>query len=101
MSQSTIQHHDTLRKARVKGAADYMKYRYIPFTHIDLFRFNNVSKHRGWAMLKEDNELFDRRHHNNEVVPEKRGRPPTVFFRRKTWKDATAFFRISDGPQGR
>jgi hypothetical protein len=23
-------------------------------------------------MLKEENELFDRRHHNNEVVPEKR-----------------------------
>jgi hypothetical protein len=43
----------------VKGAADYMKYRNIPFTHIDLFRFNNVSKHRGWAMLKEDNKLFD------------------------------------------
>jgi hypothetical protein len=29
-------------------------------------------------MLKEDNELFDRRHHNNEVVPKKRGRPPIV-----------------------
>jgi hypothetical protein len=45
MSRSTIQHYDTPRKARVKGAADYMKYRTIPFTHIDLFRFNNVSKH--------------------------------------------------------
>jgi hypothetical protein len=78
MSQGTIQHHDTPRKARVKGAADYMKYRNIPFMHIDLFRFNNVSKHRGWAMLKVDNELFDRRHHNNEVVPEKRGRPPIL-----------------------
>jgi hypothetical protein len=58
MSQSTIRHYDTLRKARVKGAADYMKYRNISFTHIDLFRFNNVSKHQGWEMLKEDNRLF-------------------------------------------
>jgi hypothetical protein len=43
----------------VKGAADYIKYWNIPFTHYDFFRFNNVLKHQGWAMLKEDNELFD------------------------------------------
>jgi hypothetical protein len=29
-------------------------------------------------MLKEDNELFDRRHHNSEVVPEKRGCSPIL-----------------------
>jgi hypothetical protein len=70
--------HDTPRKSRIKGAADYMKYKGILFHHIDLFRYNGVSKTRGWAIIQQDNELFDRRHHNNEVLEEKRGRPPIL-----------------------
>jgi hypothetical protein len=44
--------HDTPKKARIKGAADYMKFRGIPFHHTDLFRYNGVSKTRGWANLQ-------------------------------------------------
>jgi hypothetical protein len=62
-------------KSRIKGAADYMKYKGIPFHHSDLFRYNGVSKTRGWAIIQQDNELFYRRHHNKEVLEEKRGRP--------------------------
>jgi hypothetical protein len=67
--------YDTPKKARIKGAADYMKYKKIPFSHIDLFRFYGVGKTQGWSILQQDSEQFDRRHHSNEVVQEKRGRP--------------------------
>jgi hypothetical protein len=70
--------HDTPKKAQIKSAADYMKFRGTPFHHTDLFRYNSVSKTRGWAILQQDNKLFDQRHHNNEVVNKKRGRPPVL-----------------------
>ena len=75
MSGNTIPQCDTPRKARIKGAADYMKYKGIPFHHTDLFKYYGVSKNRGWQILKHDNEQFDRRHHHNDVVNETRGRP--------------------------
>jgi hypothetical protein len=70
--------HDTPKKSRIKGAVDYMKYREIPFYHSDLFRFNGVSKTQGWVILQQDNEQFDRRHHNNEVIDKNRGCPPVL-----------------------
>lgn len=74
MPQSTYCHYDTPRKARLKGAADYLKYNGIPFHHSDLFQYFGVSKTRGWAILQQDSQLFDRRFRHNEGVSETRGR---------------------------
>ena len=68
--------HETPRKARVKGAIDYMEARGILHFKVDVFRFNGVSKTRGWEMLKNDNELDDRQHHNS--MQEHRGRKPIL-----------------------
>lgn len=78
MSRNGIKKFDTPKKARLKGAADYLDYLGVPYLHSDLFKYHGVSKHQGWEILKTDNELFDRTHHNNPVVPEKRGRPPVL-----------------------
>jgi hypothetical protein len=44
----------------VKGAAEYMDAMGIPYSHNDLFRFNNMSKEQGWAILKEEKRSDDR-----------------------------------------
>jgi hypothetical protein len=38
-----IRAHETPKKARMKGAADYMKFKGILFHRTDLFRYNSVS----------------------------------------------------------
>ncbi|KAF1939052.1 hypothetical protein EJ02DRAFT_382546 [Clathrospora elynae] len=78
MSDLTGHAFDTPRKARIKGAADFMNHKGLPYFHTELFRFNGVSKTRGWAILSQDNELFDRQHHNNEGVSKQRGRPSVL-----------------------
>jgi hypothetical protein len=74
MPKLTNAHCDTPVKSRVKGAADFLDWKGIPYHHTDLFAYNGVSKTRGWAILKENNQMYDRRHHNNELLPENRGR---------------------------
>jgi hypothetical protein len=78
MSRNGIFNIETPRKARIKGAADYMDHLGLKYNHMDLFRYHNVSKEAGWALLRTDQELFDRTHHNNEAVQEQRGRPPLL-----------------------
>jgi hypothetical protein len=74
MSRSGVSNFDTRKKARIKGAAEYMDAENIPYSHNDLFRFYDVSKEQGWAILKEESMAADRTHHNSELTPEKRGR---------------------------
>jgi hypothetical protein len=88
--------HDTPKTSRIKGAADYMKYKGIPFYHSDLFRYNGVSKTRGWAIIQQDNELFDRRHHNNEILEQKE--VAHLFFHPRISSALTDFFKTKDGP---
>jgi hypothetical protein len=52
MSKNGIPNFDTPKKARVKGAADYLNYLGIKYNHNDLFRYYNVSKEAGWEMLR-------------------------------------------------
>jgi hypothetical protein len=59
VSEMSNRAHDTPKKSRRKGAADYMNYKGIPFHHSNLFRYNGVSKTREWAIIQQDNELFD------------------------------------------
>jgi hypothetical protein len=42
------------KKARIKGAAEYMDAKNIPYSHNDLFRFHDVSKKQDWAIIKEE-----------------------------------------------
>jgi hypothetical protein len=84
MSNSGITHLTTPKKARIRGAADFNNAHSIPYFHTDLFKFYEVSKQQGWAILKEGfekqpgeadpNISFDRGHHNNPSIPENRGR---------------------------
>ncbi|KAF1943307.1 hypothetical protein EJ02DRAFT_343427, partial [Clathrospora elynae] len=46
----------TPKKARIKGAADFMDAKGIPYFHTNLFEYYNVSKEAGWAIIKQDNE---------------------------------------------
>jgi hypothetical protein len=78
MSRSGISNFDTLKKARIKGAEEYMDAKNIPYSHNDLFRFHDVSKEQGWAILKDESMAADRTHHNSELTPEKRGRKPLL-----------------------
>ncbi|KAF1838592.1 hypothetical protein BDW02DRAFT_488834, partial [Decorospora gaudefroyi] len=53
MSKRGISNFDTPKKARIKGAAEFMDAMGIPYFHTDLFKFHHVSKQQGWAILKE------------------------------------------------
>ena len=74
MSRRGIPDIDTPKKARIKGAADYLDHLGIKFNHNDLFRYHGISKRQGWAILSQDREQMDRRHHTNELLQENRGR---------------------------
>ncbi|EDU42948.1 HMG box protein [Pyrenophora tritici-repentis] len=78
MSKSGISNFDTPKKARIKGAAEFMDAKGIPYLHTDLFAFNHVSKQQGWAILKEKGVEHDRTHHNDPTTEEKRGRKPKL-----------------------
>jgi hypothetical protein len=78
MSKKGISNFDTPKKARMKGAADYLDHLGIKFNHNDLFRYHGVSKEQGWAILKQDREQYDRTFAHNPLVTETRGRPPAV-----------------------
>jgi hypothetical protein len=88
MSKSGISNFDTPKKARIRGAADFNDAMGIPYFHTNLFNFYGVSKQQGWAILKDGLQetvpegllefSFNRSHHNNPAVPEKRGRKPIL-----------------------
>jgi hypothetical protein len=69
MSRKGIADINISKKARIKGVRDFNDAIGIPYFHSDVFNYHGVSKEQGWAIIKQDNELFDRRHHNNEDVP--------------------------------
>jgi len=68
-------HHDTPKRAKIRGAIEYMEARKIPHSKADVFRYYGVSKRQGWAMVSEGS--VDRRHHNSGEE-ERRGRPPII-----------------------
>ncbi|KAF1960716.1 hypothetical protein CC80DRAFT_523056 [Byssothecium circinans] len=70
--------YDTPRKARIKGAIDFCDWRRLPYYKTDVFRFNGVSRQRGYEIISQDNPEADRTHHNSKISPEKRGRPPLL-----------------------
>ncbi|KAH7347983.1 hypothetical protein BKA66DRAFT_477760 [Pyrenochaeta sp. MPI-SDFR-AT-0127] len=88
MRRNGIVNISTPKKARIRGAADFNDAMGISYYHSDLFRFYGVSHHQGWAILKEGIEeevpddlpqfSFDRTHHNNHAVEERRGRKPKL-----------------------
>ncbi|KAF2183649.1 hypothetical protein K469DRAFT_581963 [Zopfia rhizophila CBS 207.26] len=45
--------HDTPKKAKVRGAIEYMEARGIPHFKQDVFHFYEVSHRQGWAMISE------------------------------------------------
>jgi hypothetical protein len=47
MSKSGILNFDTHKKACIKGAADYMDAKDIPYFHTNLFAYHNISKEAG------------------------------------------------------
>ncbi|EFQ26094.1 HMG box protein, partial [Colletotrichum graminicola M1.001] len=61
---------DTPKKARLRGAHEFLEAKGIDYKKKDLFAFFEVSERRGRAILA-DREGSDRTHHNNQ---EKRGR---------------------------
>jgi hypothetical protein len=67
--------HDTPKRSRVKGAIEYMEAWNIPHSKEDVFCFNAVSHHQGWAMILEGSK--DRRH-CNIGESERRGRKPLL-----------------------
>jgi hypothetical protein len=78
MSKSGISNFDTLKKARIKGAAEFMDAMGILYYHTDLFNFHNVSNQQGWAILKQKEPKHDQTHYNNSTTEEKRGRKPKL-----------------------
>ena len=78
MSESGFPKLDTPRKARLKGAAEFIDAKGILYLHTDLFNFYRVSKTCGWAILAEESEANDRRLQNNLEKPKTRGRKPLL-----------------------
>jgi hypothetical protein len=76
MSRNGISNIDTLKRSRIKGAAEYMDAKGIPYSHNDLFKFHDVSKEQGWAILKQDSWTADRRYEHSELTTENRGKKP-------------------------
>ena len=67
-------YYNTPRKARIKGAVNFLDYKGLPYFKSEVFAYNSVSKERGWAILRADNELNDRIYYNIEGS-KRRGRP--------------------------
>ncbi|KAK7423451.1 hypothetical protein QQZ08_009020 [Neonectria magnoliae] len=65
------EHLDTPRKARIKGAIEFMEAHDIPFAKKDVYKFNGVSERTGRRVQKSKT---DRTRHNDPMKPEIRGR---------------------------
>ena len=51
ISRQGIVKIDTPKRSRIKGAAEYMDAKGIPYSHNDLFKFHDISKEQGWTYL--------------------------------------------------
>lgn len=69
-------HHTTPKKASIIGTVAYLKAHKLPCNRADVFRFNAVSKPRGWQILREGLEGRVRRHPDFEM----RGRKKLLSF---------------------
>ena len=74
MPKILIREIETPKKAKIKGAAEFMDAKGITYLHSDLFRFYGVNKQQGWAILSDKSDESSRRHYNRQTSPEKRGR---------------------------
>ncbi|KAI2487833.1 hypothetical protein Ptr902_01966 [Pyrenophora tritici-repentis] len=74
MPRSTNHRIETPKKAKIKGAAEFMDAKGITYFHSDLFSFYGVNKHQGWAILNDKDDESSRRHHNRQTSLEIRGR---------------------------
>jgi hypothetical protein len=74
MPKSTDREIETPKKAKIKGAAEFMDAKGITYLHSDLFRFYGVNKQQGWGILSDKSDESSRRHHNRQTPPERRGR---------------------------
>jgi hypothetical protein len=54
MSRKGVFKIDIPKRSRIRGAADDMDAKGIPYSHDDLFKLHDVSKEQGWAILKQD-----------------------------------------------
>ncbi|CAG9950916.1 unnamed protein product [Clonostachys rosea f. rosea IK726] len=58
-------HHDTPKKARLKGAAEFLEAKKIPYFKTDLFNYFEVPARTGYRILSEDSSRM-RNHDNNK-----------------------------------
>lgn len=63
--------HQTSKKARIKGAFEFLEAKKLPYRKNDLFAHFEVSKATGYRILAEESS---RTRHNNPEIPETRGR---------------------------
>ncbi|KAL0933239.1 HMG box protein [Colletotrichum truncatum] len=69
-------HYDTPRKARLRGAYEFLEAKGLKYKKKELFSHFGVSERIGRRLLAEDisDATADRRRHNNPTFPETRGR---------------------------
>ncbi|RTE68577.1 hypothetical protein BHE90_017048, partial [Fusarium euwallaceae] len=48
------QQHDTPKKARVKGAIEFLEYHGLPYKKEEVFEFFDVSRPAGYKLLHEE-----------------------------------------------
>ncbi|KAH8629441.1 hypothetical protein IG631_16698 [Alternaria alternata] len=76
ISRKGIVEIDTPKGSRIKGAAEYMDAKGIPYSHNDLFKFHDFSKEKGLTISKQDSRTADRRHEHSESTTETGGESP-------------------------
>ena len=64
-------HHDTPKKAQLRGTISFLESERIPYFKSHVFRHFDIPRRSGYRVLAEENA---RRHHNDPDVEEKRGR---------------------------
>jgi hypothetical protein len=70
MSKREILHVDTSRKARIKGAAEFMAAMGIQYFVTDLFNSHNVFWQQGYAILAGPEQADNRRLEHHLSKPE-------------------------------
>ncbi|KAM3522917.1 hypothetical protein MY4038_008417 [Beauveria bassiana] len=65
--------HDTPKKARLRGAFEFLEYQGLPFRRKDLYEFFEVSPRQGQVILDDPDASCCTRH-NSPIKAETRGR---------------------------
>lgn len=68
-------HHDTPKKAMVRGTISFLESQKIPYFKSRVFHHFDLPRRSGYRVLDEENA---RRHHNNPDIQEQRGRKPVL-----------------------